>query len=238
MGNREWGMGNREWGMGNGEWCLDWEMMKLVLILMVMAPLVKAGTLHVGASQPYANPQLAARDAGPGDTVLIHEGEYRGTFWIENVHGTAEAPIVFRGTDRRGVRFVGGSESMHFSECSWLVIEEMTVTGQTGNGMNIDDGGTIETPTHHLTVRRVSFDSMNASGNNDFLKLSGLDDFVIEDCAFRVGSAGGSGIDMVGCHRGQITNNTFVGTGSNAIQAKGGTQFIAILRNRFDNAGQ
>ncbi|MBK8627365.1 MAG: hypothetical protein IPN86_17905 [Saprospiraceae bacterium] len=45
----------------------------------------------------------------------------------------------------------------------------------------------------------------------------------------------GSGLDMVGCHRGQIIGNTFKNLGSNAIQAKGGTSDIEILRNTFEN---
>jgi hypothetical protein len=200
--------------------------------------LLNASTLLVGPGQPYANPQQAAGAAQPGDTILITVGEYRGTYWIENLKGTESAPIVIRGVDSAMVRFVGGTESMHFSDCAYLVIENMTVTGQTGNGMNIDDGGSFETPTHHIVIRSVAFDSMNASGNNDMLKLSGLDDFEITNCSFTRGAAGGSGIDMVGCHRGRIVGNTFTSLGSNAIQAKGGTQFIAILRNSFTNAGQ
>lgn len=192
----------------------------------------------VGPGQTYANPQLAARDARPGDTILIVPGEYRGTFWIENLQGTETAPIVLRGTDSATVRFVGGSESMHFSDCTYLRIENMTVSAQTGNGMNIDDGGSIETPTHHISIRSIAFDSMDASGNNDMLKLSGLDDFEITHCTFSRGATGGSGIDMVGCHRGRIVGNIFTTLGSNAIQAKGGTQFIAILRNTFTNCGQ
>jgi hypothetical protein len=197
-----------------------------------------AATLHVGTCQTYADPARAARDARPGDTILVHDGTYRGTFWIENLQGTADQYIVIRGTSRDGVRLDGGSESLHLSDCAYVRIEELTVTGQTANGMNIDDAGSIETPTHHIEVRHVTFTDMAASGNNDMLKLSGLEDFLIDSCVFRNGSAGGSGVDMVGCHRGIIRNCTFERQGSNGIQAKGGTQFLRIERNRFVDAGQ
>ncbi len=214
-------------------------MRSIVFCLLVFAPsLLAARTLHVGAGQPYANPALAAREARPGDTILVHDGTYRDTFWIENLQGTADQYIVIRGTSRDGVRLDGGSESMHLSDCAYVRIEELTVTGQTANGMNIDDAGSIETPTHHIEVRHVTFTDMAASGNNDMLKLSGLEDFLIDSCVFRNGSAGGSGVDMVGCHRGIIRNCTFEGQGSNGIQAKGGTQFLRIERNRFVDAGQ
>ncbi|MBU3680134.1 MAG: hypothetical protein FGM32_11110, partial [Candidatus Kapabacteria bacterium] len=223
------------------------QMLSTTRLRMIVAPIALlflsqasawSTTLHVGPGKDYADPRVACLQAKPGDTVLIHPGQYRGTFWIENLNGTAEAPIVIRGTDREAAVFDGGTESMHFSECSHLIIENMTVRGQTGNGMNCDDGGTFDTPTHHITFRRITFGAMGATGNNDQMKLSGLDDFVIEECTFEDGSAGGSGADMVGCHRGVFRRNTFRRLGSNCIQAKGGTQFIRIERNEFIDGGE
>ena len=210
----------------------------LLAILFDVGSSLQATTLNVGSGKDYPDPRAACLQAKPGDTVLIHPGTYRGTFWIENLNGSAEAPIVLRGTDRNSVVFDGGSESMHFSDCSHLIIANFSVRGQTGNGMNCDDGGTFETPTHHITFRGITFGAMAATGNNDQLKLSGLDDFVIEDCTFEDGSPGGSGADMVGCHRGVFRRNTFRRLGSNCIQAKGGTQFIRIERNTFVDGGQ
>lgn len=197
-----------------------------------------ATVLTVGSGQQYSDVAVAVRAARPGDTVLVHQGTYRGTYWIENIRGTSSDRIVIRGLDRSTVIFDGGSESMHFSDCSYITLENFTVRGQTGNGMNIDDAGTIETPTHHFLIQNVTFTDMNATGNNDFLKLSGLDDFVVSQCLFERGSAGGSGIDMVGCHNGVIASNTFRSLGSNAIQAKGATRFILIRANMFIDAGQ
>jgi hypothetical protein len=68
--------------------------------------------------------------------------------------------------------------------------------------------------------------------------MSGVNDFLIIHCDFVNGSGGGSGIDMVGCHNGIIEQNLFENQGSNAIQAKGGTQFLTIQRNYFKNCGQ
>jgi hypothetical protein len=53
-----------------------------------------------------------------------------------------------------------------------MIIENFTVNGQTSNGMNCDDGGTFDTPTHHMTFRNLTFSGMGANGNNDQLKLS------------------------------------------------------------------
>jgi hypothetical protein len=205
--------------------------------MMIQASMI-ANTLNVGQNREYSNPRLACQAAKPGDTVLIHNGLYIGAYFIENISGTQNAPIVIRGINRDSVIFKGGSESLHFSDCSYLIVENFTVTGQSSNGMNCDDAGTFDTPTHHITFRNLTFSGMGASGNNDQLKLSGLDDFVIEDCIFENGSPGGSGADMVGCHKGIFRNNVFRNSGSNCIQAKGGTSFIRIERNSFINGGQ
>jgi len=78
-------------------------------------------------------------------------------------------------------------------------------------------------------------------GNHDAIKLSGVVDFRVEGCVIeRWGTGGGSGIDMVGCHRGVIESNFFRHTdtvGSTGVQAKGGTSQVIIRRNRFENAG-
>ena len=208
------------------------------LLNLLFYTTMQSRTLDVGIGKTYSNPRLACLDAKPGDTVLIHPGEYQGAFFIENISGTANAPIVIRGIDRDSVIFKGGSESMHFSECSHMIIENFTVNGQTSNGMNCDDAGTFDTPTHHMVFRNLTFSGMGANGNNDQLKLSGLDDFVIENCIFENGSPGGSGADMVGCHKGIFRNNIFRKSGSNCIQAKGGTRYIRIEQNSFIDGGQ
>ncbi len=212
--------------------------MKYILSFLIVAATVQGRTLHVGTAQEYSDPASACSEAIPGDTVFIHNGVYVGTFMVRNLHGTEDEPIVIIGESQAGVVFRGGTEALHFSDCSYLHIERFTVTGQTGNGVNIDDGGSIESPAHHIIVRNVVFEQMGASGNNDFLKLSGLDHFRIETCSFSNGATGGSGVDMVGCHHGVIVGNTFESMGSNCIQAKGGTQNVRIERNWFRDGGQ
>lgn len=68
--------------------------------------------------------------------------------------------------------------------------------------------------------------------------MSGVDVFEIRNCKFLNGAAGGSGIDMVGCHDGLIEGNRFENLGSNSIQAKGGSKNIRIAYNYFSNGGK
>lgn len=210
----------------------------LIPVLLIGASALHSEVLHVGSGYPYASISAAANDAGPGDTVLVHDGTYGGGQFISDLQGTPDAPIVFTAESSGGAIFSGGTEAWHLTDVAWIRIEGFRFVGQTGNGVNIDDGGTYETPSHNVVIEDCFFHDMAASGNNDLLKLSGLDSFLISNCSFSNGSAGGSGVDMVGCHHGLFTGNRFTAMGSNAIQAKGGTRFVRIERNTFIDAGQ
>lgn len=197
-----------------------------------------AAILEVGPGKPYATPALASRDVQPGDTILIFPASYNNTNRIADLHGLPDQWIYFIGVDRNSVLFENATQSFHFSNVSYIHIESITISRQSANGMNIDDGGTFDTPTHHIRIVNCTFRDMASSGNNDLLKMSGVDYFWIDQCNFFNGAQGGSGIDMVGCHRGEISRSMFENMGSNAIQAKGGTQHITITQNLFKNAGQ
>jgi hypothetical protein len=192
--------------------------------------------LEVGVGKQYANLQAAAAVAIAGDTILINAGTYAGGAYIENLKGTPEAWITIKGN---GVAlFNGGSQAFHLTDPAYVRIEGLTFDAQTGNGVNIDDGGTYDSPAHHIVINLCEWKGMNASGNNDELKMSGVDDFVVSNCIFSNGAAGGSLVDMVGCHNGVFENNIFVHGGSNSIQAKGATKDIVIRRNSFVFGGQ
>lgn len=218
--------------------------MKTSFICFLLVYFVHLGALHaqrilnVGVGKTYANPAQAASDARPGDTILIHPGLYRGSFFISDLKGRSDAWITIRGTDRDQVIFEGGTESMHFSDVEFLNLLNFTVKSQTGNGMNIDDAGSFDSPSKKVNIQNCIFRDMAASGNNDLLKLSGLDSFTIMDCHFENGAQGGSGIDMVGCHAGMIHSNRFINLGSNSIQAKGGSADLIISANHFTKGGE
>jgi len=186
----------------------------------------------------YPSLEAAALVAAAGDTILILNGVYNQREDITALSGTATDPIYILAETRGSVIYRGGTEAWHLTDCTHLVIDGFIYEQQTANGVNIDDGGSYETPSQHITIRHCIFRDMNVSGNHDLLKLSGLDDFTIHDCDFINGSTGGSGIDMVGCHRGMIRNNYLDDCGTTGIQAKGGTQFITITRNTIKNLSE
>lgn len=215
-------------------------MKTAVLTVSCVLCLVSLGygrILHVGDSQAYTDFRAAAQAAEPGDTILIHGGTYTGGQYVANLKGTADSWIRIAAAPDETPVWQGGSQAWHLIDPAFVHISGITFEEQTTNGVNVDDGGTYVTPAHHVVFERCTFRRMNATGNNDLLKLSGLDDFEIRECIIEDGADSGSGIDMVGCHRGQFTGNRFSRMGSNAIQAKGGTRHITIERNFFEDCG-
>lgn len=207
-------------------------------LLLLSVITAEARTLDVGAGLEFMSLQTAAMAAQPGDTILLHAGVYSGGDYIENLQGVPSAWITVRAADNAEVIYRGGSQAFHLTDPAYVRIEGLIFEQQTENGVNIDDGGSYETPAHYVLIENCEWRSMNATGNNDELKLSGLDNFAIRNCRFTNGSTGGSLIDMVGCHNGSIEENHFENGGSNCIQAKGGTKDITIFSNTFSNGGE
>ncbi len=197
-----------------------------------------SSTLEVGQGKQFATLQVALDSALPGDSIVMFAGVYTGGTFKADLHGLPDKWTVIRAADSEEVIIRGGTSAMQLSDARYLVIEGLTFDAQTGNGINLDDGGTIETPAHHIIIQYCTWLSMNAIGNNDELKMSGVDTFYVRFCNFLNGSQGGSCIDMVGCHVGNFNNNYFDNAGSNCIQAKGGTSNIFIQRNLFLRGGE
>ncbi len=175
------------------------------------------------------------------DTILLAPGEYTGGIYIRGISGKAHAPITIRGTDPDNPPTFsgGGSQAIHMADCSHITLAHVRVQGYAANGINIDDGGTFETPSHHIVLDHITIHDTGPTGNHDALKMSGVDQFVVKSCRFE--GWGGSGIDLVGCHSGKITGSTFVGkkgySQSNGIQLKGGTSNVIVEKCLFKNAG-
>jgi hypothetical protein len=207
--------------------------------VLVSSTLLTAQVITVGPGGDFPTLSAAESVISAGDTVRILDGIFsNGTQFLENLHGTPTDPIVIMADHPHGAIFRGGTEAIHLIDCSYLELQDLVIEQQTGNGINIDDGGDYATPTHHILILNCIFRDMDATGNHDLLKLSGLDDFLIKRCSFINGSDGGSGIDMVGCHRGTIEDSYFDQAGSSGIQAKGGTQHIRIQRNILKDMDQ
>lgn len=193
------------------------------------------------SASPFATLGKAASVAGPGTAIRLQPGTYGGGAFLSNLSGTATAPIWIGGVTGSAKPVIdGGGQAMQLSRVRYLIVHDLEVRNSTQNGINIDDGADYanEDATRYVVFRNLTISDIGSGGNQDCLKMSGVNDFWVLDSTFTNCSSGGSGIDMVGCHRGLIAGNTFTDMGSNAVQGKGGTDDVEIRHNRIKNGGQ
>src|SRR5688572_19234573 len=138
----------------------------LTIILLGIYQQISAVTLHVGNGQPYSTLEQAAPDADPGDTILVHAGVHQGGLYVADLQGTAADLIYLLAAPGETVIYSGGTNAWQFTDAAYLHIAGFIFEEQTGNGLNFDDGGSYETPAHHLTFEGCTFRNINATGNN------------------------------------------------------------------------
>lgn len=206
------------------------------VILLLPAAVLAAEPIRVSDSAGFSKAVAAAK---PGDIILLAPGEYDGNVSFRGVHGTAKEPIVIAAADPdKPPQLTGKKVPLHFRGTSHLELRDLVIADTAGNGVNIDDAGDPDKPAHHITLKRLRVKNVGPKGNVDGIKLSGVDDFRVDDCTVEKWGSTGSGIDMVGCHRGEITGCTFRNGGSNAVQTKGGSADITVRSCRFEEAGE
>lgn len=169
-----------------------------VFILSTMIPWTRAQDVVVSSRNELIK---AASHSTPGTTIRIAPGTYPGGIHVLNLRGTRAKPITITALKPDDwPLFEGGQSGLHFSKCEYVLLTRLKIRGASGNGINIDDGGDIQSPAHHIILDQLEVLETGPKGNHDGIKLSGLDHFEVKNC--RVVGWGGSAIDMVGCHEG------------------------------------
>jgi hypothetical protein len=184
-------------------------------------------------NSPFQTINHAIQNIRAGDAIRLLPGTYTNGAYIQNVAGNSNAPIWFGGVPNEPKPVFSGA-GLHLSRLRYFVLENIEVTGTKSNGVNCDDGGDFanSNATRHVVFRNLNIHDTGSGGNQDGLKISGVNDFFVLDSEFARTSAGGSAIDHVGCHGGVIARCTFT-EGGNSIQCKGGAADIEIRSCRF-----
>jgi len=184
---------------------------------------------------PVGTVTRAMRDVAPGTRVVLAPGRHAPIGSLSDLRGEPGAPIAIIGAEGS---IIDGrltdevTAGLHLSNPSYVVLEGLTVENAYPHGISIDDGGDYATPAGPVILRGLALRNIGRGKNNDCLKLSGVDDFQVLESEF-ANCDKGEAIDMVGCHRGFISGNTFRKTPLTAVQTKGGSSDIVIHGNRF-----
>ncbi len=203
--------------------------------LYVNAAAAPGGNGSPGA--PFNTIGAAVAQATPGTRIRIAAGTYGAIGAFSNLQGTAQAPIALVGEGAVVVDTGQTALALQLSDPRYVVLQGITIQNTAPHGINIDDGGDYSTPAGYVVLRNVTFRNIGTGGNNDCLKLSGVDHFYIEGSSFS-GCNQGEAIDMVGCHDGVISGNVFFDLPVNGVQTKGGSADVLIHGNRFTNVAQ
>jgi hypothetical protein len=198
--------------------------------LYVSATATSPGDGTAGA--PFDSIARAATAATPGTRVLVRAGSY-GPMALGNLSGAPGRPVGIIADGAVTIDASGGV-GIRMSQGSHVVIQGFTIHNAGIHGINIDDGGTLDSPAHHIVLRDITIAGAGSGGNNDCIKLSGIDDFWVLDSDIS-GCDHGEIIDMVGCHRGVIHGNHFHDTVGSGVQTKGGSADTIIHGNLFEN---
>lgn len=199
-------------------------------------------TLHVSPNgspggdgsegSPLDSIRTAVRQATPGTRILVQAGTYTGATSLTGLRGEPGRPIAISAQGEVILDAAGAATPLSGSDLRYVVIEGFTLKGATAHGINIDDGGSYDTPTEHLVLRNLTVAGAGSGGNHDCIKLSGVDHFFVLDSE-AWGCNRGEIIDMVGCHEGLISGNYFHEPVASGVQAKGGSADILIHGNLF-----
>ena len=206
---------------------MRWSCIAVILALLATS----AQAEHVLRVNNDDTLRAAARGATSGTHILIAPGAYTGGLYLTNRQGTEKEPITLEALDPADPPvFKGGRVGFGLSDCCYMVLRDLVIAGQPINGLNIDDGGSYDTPAHHITLENLTIRDIGPVGNFDAIKLSGVTDFVVRNCHLE--GWGGQGVDMVGCHDGVIEGCEFRGkkgfSQDVGPQCKGGTSRIVV----------
>jgi hypothetical protein len=195
--------------------------------------MVGGKVVEVG-NDPALRSAIAKLEAGT--TLKIAPGQYRGGLSVQSV----ERLVVEAADPKRPPEFVGGTNAWQFSRCEGLIVRNILCRGQTGNGLNLDDGGDRQRPVRGVRIENVTVLETGPRGNFDAIKCSGLAGLVIEGC--RIEGWGGQAIDFVGCRDAVIRRCRITGrdgfSQATGPQFKGGSENVVIEDCVLVNAGQ
>lgn len=189
------------------------------------------------SSSPFNNIRDALTAATPGTRINVVAGIYPPIGSISDLHGELTRPIAVIAESGTIVDGGGRSMALHLRDPRYVVLQGLTVRNSFPHGISIDDGGSYRTPAQHVVLRNIVIGDIGSGGNNDCLKLSGVDNVYVEQSEFFDCNAG-EAIDMVGCHDGVITHNLFRNIPRNAVGTKGGSADMLIYGNHFLDVAQ
>ena len=181
------------------------------------SPTVRHVDDNAGPTQEYSTIQAAVNAARPGDTVLVHDGSYRG--FTVYTSGAASNPIVITAQGSAAVikRPNGNGEGITLSDANYITIEGFIVIGMPRLGI-ASHNASAASPMRGVVVRH---NTVQNSGSTN-IYLSQTADSLIED-NLASGSMSSHGIYLAngGSDNTILRGNRCFGNAKNGIHFNG-----------------
>lgn len=118
------------------------------LVALLATPLLHADGIVVHGPKDLRG---AIRQVKAGDTIRLAPGDYPGGNSLEGI-----ANVTLEALDpNKPPHFKGGAQAWHFVRCAGLTLRNLHVSGQTANGINLDDGGKRGDFVSGITIENI-----------------------------------------------------------------------------------
>ncbi|MBN2005854.1 MAG: right-handed parallel beta-helix repeat-containing protein [Anaerolineae bacterium] len=147
------------------------------------------------ADEPWETLQHAADSVGPGDQVIVRDGEYAG-FQLETT-GEAENRIHFRAEGASAIINADGptGDGIRLQNVSYVTVEGFTIRNVSGRGI-AHRGATPEEPVHGLIIR----DNFVTTTGGEGMYLSEVADSLVENNTIVGAGTGGTSLSGHGIY--------------------------------------
>jgi hypothetical protein len=195
---------------------------------------VAPGALHGdgSAGAPFGSIAAAAAVATPGTFIKLASGEHATNQFVPDLRGTAQAPIWIGGAPGTYPLIRGGSEALHLTRPAYVVVQNLELRDQTGNGINIDDG-VGDGDAHHVALNDLYVHRVDSTGTNACVREAGVDNLYVSGSGLNRCSVG---IDLIGVHGAVVARNLLHGSMIAAVQVRGGSSDVDIRQNKIGDA--
>ena len=136
--------------------------------------------------QPFCAIQPAATTAVAGQTVLISSGTYQESVTVAN-SGQSASPILFQAAPGASVSVVGGTHGFTISSKSWVVIQNISVSQTSSDGIYVANSSNIRLSNDHVSYAGRPVQGFVARG----IRLTGDTNPVVSGCVLDHNSEAG-----------------------------------------------
>ena len=121
----------------------------IFLLLLLLTSTTQADDVIVHDADSL---RTSLRNLKPGTTLKIAAGDYPGGQHVVGVDSLTVEAL----DSKSPPHFKGGANAWHFSRCQNLTIRHLKISGQSGNGLNLDDADD-SVPRSRISTKKASF---------------------------------------------------------------------------------